>query len=292
MQIDRRITNGLAWAGVLLVVGVPTADLLSAQFFGNPETTPAQVAVIEPVAHVAPTPAPLSQRPAAPVQVAAKPAETAPVVAAPVTQVAVAAPAKPAAPVVAKPAAPTTQTAGVVDNYLQSGKPMPSYITGAPSAAPAAAAPAQVAVAKPVATQPTRIPIVTTPAGIDPIQVASIPQTREAPVPMPLSMRPRPVINPLAVAPSEDIFLPPSVTRQQPANIVPRSASVTAEELEDWENGPLEEFLAARQQQRRGNAGMADDDYDADGFFLDEGPQQRGDRYIGPANSFFPFFAD
>ena len=30
MSIDRRITNGLAWAGVFIVVGVPAADLLSA----------------------------------------------------------------------------------------------------------------------------------------------------------------------------------------------------------------------------------------------------------------------
>ena len=291
MQIDRRITNGLAWAGVLLVVGIPTADLLSAQFFGTPETAPAQVAVIAPVANVAPVPAPLSQRPAAPVEAVAKPAVAAPVATAPATQVAVAMPAKPSAPVVSKPAAPATQTAGAVDNYLQSGKPMPSYITGAPGATPAAA-PAQVAVAKPAATQPSRTPIVTAPVATDPIQVASIPQTREAPVPMPLSMRPRPVINPVAAAPSEDIFLPASVTRQ-PATVAPRSqASVTAEELEDWENGPLEEFLAARQQQRRGSTVVVTDDYDPDGFFLDEGPQQQGDRYIGPANSFFPYFAD
>jgi hypothetical protein len=41
---------------------------------------------------------------------------------------------------------------------------------------------------------------------------------------------------------------------------------VTAEELEDWESGPLSEFLAERGQ------GGIDPDYDSDGFFLDEGP--------------------
>ena len=41
---------------------------------------------------------------------------------------------------------------------------------------------------------------------------------------------------------------------------------VTAEELEDWESGPLSEFLAERGQ------GGIDPGYDPDGFFLDEGP--------------------
>ena len=86
MKIDRRVTNGLAWAGVLLVVGVPTADLLSAQFMGEPGAG-ARRHRSPSSERVAPVPAPLSQRPAAPV-------------AKPDVQVAAVAPAKPAAPVV------------------------------------------------------------------------------------------------------------------------------------------------------------------------------------------------
>ena len=44
MKFDRRVTNGLAWAGLFVVVGVPAADLLSAQFLGEPE----RVAVVSP----------------------------------------------------------------------------------------------------------------------------------------------------------------------------------------------------------------------------------------------------
>ena len=249
MSIDRRIINGLAWAGVFLVVGVPAADLLSAQFSGAP--APAQVAVIEPVA---PVPAPLSQRPDAPI---AKPA----------VEVAVAASAQPVAPVAKPVAAPVAQTADVVDTYLQSGRPLPSYITGGDTA------PAEVA-----ATPPARTPIVTTPAAeVDPIEVAAIPPQKIAPVPMPLSMRPKPVV---AAAPPV-VVIPPSVGLP-PAN-------VTAADLEDWETGPLSEFLAQRQQQA-GNA-YVDPGYDPNGFYLDEGPNRSRARVIAREVDSF-FFAD
>lgn len=248
MSIDRRITNGLAWAGVVIVVGIPAADLLSAQFSGEP--APAQIAVIAPVA---PVPAPLSQRPAAPAVESQ-------------TEVAAIVPARPAAPV-AKPAVtPAAQTADVVDAFLQSGRPLPSYITGAPAAAPTEVA----------TTTPTRTPIVTTPAAaeIDPIEVAAIPPQKIAPVPMPLSMRPQSVV---AVAPPA-VVIPPSVGLP-PAN-------VTAADLQDWETGPLSEFLAERQQQA-GNA-YVDPGYDPNGFYLDEGPNRSRARVIArEVDSFF-----
>ncbi|SEQ01774.1 hypothetical protein SAMN05428969_1558 [Devosia sp. YR412] len=258
MKLDRRITNGLAWAGVVLVIGVPAADLLSAQFSGD--AAPAQVAMISPVA---PTPAPLSQRPDAPV---AKPA----------VEVAVAAPAKPA---VVKPAAPAAQAATAVDSFLQSGKPLPSYITGA-GAAPA---PAQTA-----ATQPVRTPIVTTPAAVDPVQVAAIPPQKVAPVPMPLSMRPEPIRVPVAVTAPGAIVIPPGIAPQQQ----PLPAMVNEADLADWETGPLSEFLARRQGQG-GSSATVTNDYDPNGFFLDQGPNnQRRDRVIGWEEPGFSFFAD
>ena len=271
MSIDRRITNGLAWAGVLLVVGVPTADLLSAQFMRNGAApAPAQVAVIAPIA---PIPAPLSQRPAAPV---AKPA----------SQVAVAAPAKPATPAKpveqvavvtpAKPAVaavrPATETADAVDAWLNSGKPLPGYITDD-------AQPGQVA-----ATPPARTPIITTPAGdaIDPIEVAAIPPQKVAPMPMPLSMRPQPVSVALVRDP---VASPPSLTPAAPTGIVRPPADVTAADLDDWETGPLSEFLAERQA---GNA-YVEQGYDANGFFLDEGPNRSRARIIAREQD-EPFF--
>jgi hypothetical protein len=258
MNIDRRITNGLAWAGVVLVVGVPTADLLSAQFMGRGEAP--SVAVIEPVS---PTPAPASQRPAAPAVV-------------PQTEVA----AAPAGPIDTPEAAvvPAAQTADAVDRFLQSGKPLPSYITGGGDTAPAEVA----------ATPPARPPVVTAPApepaAPDPVQVAAIP-VKEAPVPMPLSMRPKPMPV-VADTPLEPVVIPDSVVAPLPP------ANVTATDLEDWETGPLSEFLAARQQQQGSSATVT---YDRDGFWLDEGPdgpRHPRDRYIGPAEDevyFLPF---
>ena len=264
MQIDRRITNGLAWAGALLVVGIPAADLLSAQFLGNGPT--AQVAVIEPVA---PVPAPASQRPAEPVKVAE------------------AAPVKPVAPAPAAAANP----ADPLNSYLQSGKKLPSYITGGAEetapATPAAAAPTTAPVVPAPATaaaEPARPPIAppAAPAAVatDPVQVASLPPQKVAPVPMPLSMRPASVAV-RAPSPSEQVFIPPSVSRNAPP------AAVTADDLQDWESGPLSEFLANRQQQAE-----APSDYRPGGFYLDEAPPPEVyDRYVGPIDPpiFLPF---
>lgn len=260
MQIDRRITNGLAWAGALLVVGIPAADLLSAQFLGNGPT--AQVAVIEPVA---PVPAPASQRPAEPVKVAE------------------AAPVKPVAPAPAAAANP----ADPLNSYLQSGKKLPSYITGGTEetapAAPVAAAPTPAPVVPAPATataEPARPPIATpaapaAPVATDPVQVASLPD-KIAPIPMPLSMRPKPVAAYAPVAPSQQVVVRPAPP-----------VAVTADDLQDWESGPLSEFLARRQQQ----AG-ASQDYRPGGFYLDEETGQQGpDRYVGPIDPpiFLPF---
>ncbi|QQR34508.1 hypothetical protein JI749_08860 [Devosia oryziradicis] len=270
MNIDRRITNGLAWAGVLLVVGVPTADLLSAQFMGKPAApAPEQIAIVRPVA---PVPAPLSQRPAAPVaeQVAAvAPAKP------------VAEPAKPAVASTKPVVAPATQTADAVDAFLQSGRQLPSYITGADVPA-SPAAPTTVA-----ATTPTRPVISTTPApvtqppAVDPIEVASIAPQKVAPTPMPLSMRPKPV--PVALV-RDPVVIPPALTPAPSTGAVRPPANVTSADLQDWETGPLSDFLAQRQ------AGQA---VDADGFFLDEAPQRpRRDRIIAREVEPFFFFGD
>ncbi|UXN75488.1 hypothetical protein N8D56_12555 [Devosia sp. A8/3-2] len=261
MQIDRRITNGSARAGALLVVGIPAADLLSAQFSGNSPT--AQVAVIEPVA---PVPAPASQRPDEPVKVAeADPAN----------------PATPAPAAAANPADP-------LNSYLQSGKKLPSYITGgtaetapaavAPTPAPAVPAPA-TATAEP-ARPPIANPAAPAPVATDPVQVASLPSDKIAPMPMPLSMRPKPVAV-RAPLPSEQVIIPPSVSRNAPL------AAVTADDLRDWESGPLSEFLANRQQQAE-----ALQDYRPGGFYFDEAPPPEVyDRYVGPIDPpiFLPF---
>lgn len=269
MQINRRITNGLAWAGLALVVGVPAADFVSARLMDEPQS----VAVVANA--VAPVPAPADQRPEAPAEVDA-------------IETAAAEPAKPAA----KPAVSND----VVDSYLASGRKLPSYITGGdePAAEQVAVTPKPAAEpARPVDTapKPTEVaatpaqPVTTAPAAEEPIDVAALPPQKVAPVPMPLSMRPRPVSQPLANRPAVD----PIVIPQEAVGGY--DAQVTQEDLADWETGPLSDFLAEREG--RGNA-RSEASYSRDGFYLDEYPvqPQRGTRYIGPVEEefFLPFF--
>ena len=272
MQIDRRVTNGLAWAGALIVVAIPTADLVTSQLMGG-AARPAQVAMVDvpaavPAAKVAPKPAPLSQRPAAP-QVAAvtQPAVAKPV-AAPVAEPTA------AAEVAVAPAAATTAPGGddVVNSYLKSGRALPSYISDS-AAAPKPVVTTQPAPsAMPAQAAATTPAPATTPVVQDPVVVGAIEPQHIAPMPMPLSMRPRPV----AVATPAQTVVQPTVVRP---------AELTAEDLRDWETGPLSEFLAKRQG-RAQPAKPVPAEYDADGFFLDEGPNRGGDRLIGPAAPF------
>ena len=241
MKMDRRLTNGLAWAGALLVIGIPAADYLTGAFAGTPS-----VAVID----------------AAPVAV-----ETAAVVppAAPKPETAEA--PKPAE----KPQAVATNTSDPVSAFEQSGKPLPSYITGGDS--PAAAAPA-----KPVTERPTQqpapavatpAPAVATPAPVE--QVAALP-AKTAPMPMPLSMRPKPVTVPLAS--NQPLIIDQPAAAPMPP---PPADIVTSEDLDDWESGPLNEFLARRNQQSSATYRVQQNApaYDSNGFWLDEGPRDR-----------------
>lgn len=254
MKMDRRLSNGLAWAGALLVIGIPTADYLTGAFADKPS-----VAVVD-----------------------AAPIETANVVEA-AASVAPAAP-KPAVQVAeaAKPAAQPQSAAGKsdpVDGYLQSGKALPSYITGGETASvkpvqpaattpPAPQTPPVVAATPPAATA--------TPALAPTEQVAALP-AKLAPTPMPLSMRPRPVTVPLASDQPLIIDGPAAAVPSQR----PPADFVTSDDLQDWESGPLSEFLARRGQQSSATYRVQKNQpsYDPDGFWLDRGP--RGDRPVG-----------
>ncbi len=252
MQIDRRITNGLAWAGALLVVAIPVADYVSGQF-GTPDQ---QVAVVDAQV-IAPQPAPASQRPQ---QVAARPAITTP--AAPATTAPAAVP-EPDRVVTASTNAPAAKPNGdVVDSFIQSGRALPSYISDAP-AAPTTPARQPIAVPSVAATPPTQP--ATQPAAVPAtVEVAAVTPAKTAPIPMPASMRP--------ATPA------PVLVVDEPVRTV-TPGMVSASDLEDWESGPLSEFLARRQQQNRD---VVVDDYDPDGFFLDEGPNSDARMRVVP----------
>lgn len=254
MQIDRRITNGLAWAGALLVVAIPAADVAMNQF--GAKAAP-QVAVVDPVKVADPIgpslPTPVSQRPKPTAVAAVTPTTTTPVT-------------KPVP--VAKPDPVTTASAStrpapsggdVVDDFLSSGRPLPSYITGGSTSGTtdvaAIAAPATVT---PAATAPA----VTTPAP-QPQTVAAVTTPRVVGYPTPVSLRPA------SLPRSQAATQPPLVVETQPP-------VVTAADLEEWESGPLSEFLASRQ----GNSGELPAEYDPDGFFLDQGPNPRSNARV------------
>ncbi|MDB5527685.1 MAG: hypothetical protein JWR51_788 [Devosia sp.] len=287
MQINRRITNGLAWAGLFVVVAVPVADAVSRQLMGDePQFAVATVAEL-PRAE-APVPAPLSQRPHAPVIETAAIAPAQPPV------------VKQVVPAAAKPVAAANP---VVDSFLSSGKKLPSYITGGDDEpAQAVVAPAPAKPVAPAVTKPIVAPVETAvvapakpvvapeaPVAIDPVEVAALAPANIAPMPMPLSMRPTPVTRPLATMPrNDDIVLPPEVLANNNAQ------PAVVDDLRDWESGPLSEFLARRRaQQQSSSATVTSERAFPDGYYDDSAaPRPRRDVYLGPVQDdavFFPF---
>jgi hypothetical protein len=269
MPIDRRITNGLAWAGAVLVVAIPAADFVIRQTSPQPQP---QVSVVQPQPQSTVPDAQPSPDVAMPVQPVTGSTESEPV-----SEV----DADPIVTAQTRPQ-PASSSGDPVDSFLQSGRDLPSYISGgspasATSPVPSARPPAAAAPQQQASVQPTA-------------PAASQPQSNAAPVPparpqvnvtlpTPVSQRPPSVpqsqARPVAPAPSQ----PPLVIRES-------NEIYTAEDLEDWESGPLSEFLANRGQQ------PADNEYDADGFFLDEGPNNAGSQQFPRAYGegfYYPF---
>ncbi len=251
MQFDRRkITNGLAWAGAALIVAIPAADLIARQFSSEPVQ---QVAVIEQETQNA--------APELPTASTERPATT------------------PAAPVAnnstaPKPAATTpanTSSGDAVDSYLQSGRELPSYISGggsAPAPAPTPATPTVPAASAPQPTQAASVPPQQTqsaqPAATQPARPPIATPRAVIGFPTPASERPRIATAPAPVNPA------PIVQPASPPLIIDNPGPVvTAQDLEDWETGPLSDFLANRGGQRTNPPPST---YDGNGFWLDQGP--------------------
>lgn len=218
-MLNRRLTGGLAWAGLLLVIGVPSADLITRNF-SAPGEAATDAAVVAPAAKPAIVPAKTVEVAAKP---AAKPSALPPIV-----------PARPQ-PAKPQPAADpivtaSTGDAGPVDQYLSKGKKLPSYISGGDSAT--------LVAVTPDAGEPAQTTEV---ANLAPAELV-------APIPMPASMRPkdRPVlIGPVADRP---VVIRPGRGPVPPADVV------GAEELEGWESGSLADYLA-RQRLLNGSDG-------------------------------------
>jgi hypothetical protein len=164
-MISRRITGALAWIGLVIVIAVPSADILLSRL--APQQTARSVSV--PVAKPAPkaTPEPVTALEAKPV---AKPV---PVAVEPAVQ---------QAAVAAQPAGDAGVSGDPVKDYLATNKSLPSYIT---PAKPAAAGEQPVATTAPPAGAAA-------PAGANGVASAD-PSAGAAPSPKPAASRPKPL---------------------------------------------------------------------------------------------------
>jgi hypothetical protein len=227
MSLRRKVTGALAWVGLVIVVAVPAAELVSSRLV--PMLTGGATAnkLDVPAKPVATAPA-------------AEPAPAAPIAVAPEAEAPAATPAVVASKPADKPGAASNDTA--LDEYLSSGRTLPDYLTpgkakgnaarssGAPTAEPPAvpatttadlppAPPAAPPPAKPTAAASTVLPPLEagTPAEAAPAAetpaVASVPAV--GPVPLPAKARPKPVAAPI----------------------------VTEDDFRGWKSGSLEDYL-------------------------------------------------
>lgn len=244
MKLNSKVTGGLAWAGLVLVLAVPSADMLT-QPSAKSVTITSDMDAIE-TASVAPA-------------------------------------VKPAVPAV-KPVVPATKQAAkgdVVDDYVSTGKKLPSYISDAPAAT------VQPAKVKPVVT-PT-VDVASTPAvesdgtfaGDYDANMAAV-----APKPYPASMRPKPTTATAAVPATDEapLIIDENELEQREAAILPPEPVgpakspqiITEDELEEWDSGSLADYL-----ERKGLISEANQaterlqtQFDEDGFFLSDGPNR------------------
>ena len=274
MQINRRVTNGLAWAGLFLVVGVPVGgsgfgavDGRSGKHCRGFDRGRSGARAAEP----APS-APARQAGGRDRRSRARQASRAPV-------------AKPrpsrcqAAP---RPAMSWT----AICRRARSCPPI------SPAAMQAGAGSDRCGAAgrKPVAPVRRRPPwsrrrqTATTPAGTpivtDPVEVASVTPQKIAPIPMPLSMRPTPVPQPLRrCQPAADEIVIPRARRRADYDAPVDRATI-------WRIGkPARSRIfwrsrthAARPQRSHVRREDRDRNYDADGFFLNDGPNRAAAR--------------
>jgi hypothetical protein len=280
MKLNPKVTGGLAWAGLIVILAVPGADMLTKQ----PAESGNRIGTVEPVrtSVVAPSPATAADRPAV---------------------------------------VETAAGGDPVESYVSSGKKLPSYISDAPAevaatkpatgvrlVAPAGPASAQEPA---TATAPAIQPVVA-PGSTAPVEVASVNTVAPvvAPQPYPASLRPKApavlVTQPGTTAAAEaPLILDEELVARREAAVaavlddaepVRRNRVVSGDDLEEWDSGSLADYLERRGYMSEDEAQAANDsgEFDEDGFFLDEGPNDNDGRRVirrlpRRSNDFFLF---
>jgi hypothetical protein len=251
MKFDSKVKGGLAWAGLFVILAVPSANLL----FGDDKA---------PAANLAVTPGAAEAKPALAMPTLKPVLKTDSIETASVT-------------------APAANGDDPVDTYLQKGKKLPSYISDADAApavkpaVPVAAPvkpPVEVAAINPVVeTPPVPLPRNARPKATVPA-VASVPAK---PAEQPLS------IDEMELAQREVALTQP----KRPVEPFPLSdggtaddAVVTGDQLEEWDSGSLADYL-----ERKGLLSGQVQNADDSDFVFNEGPS----RPRRPLNDFFLF---
>jgi hypothetical protein len=253
MKLNPKLTGGLAWAGLIVILAVPSADMLT-----KPQGDAANriTADVDPIrtAAIAPRPSAAANRPAT-----------------------------------------IGNTDDPVEDYIATGKKLPSYISDAP---------AEVAAAKPATT--VRLVVPTAPTAADQpaaTEVASIEAAQPAtvaPQPYPASLRPAAPLTTASVRTDDDapLILDEALVSRREAAVArvldeQPTRIVTRNELEEWDSGSLAEYLERRGLMSEAETRASNSEFDEDGFFLDEGPNNSDGRRVIrrlPRNNDFFFF--
>jgi hypothetical protein len=255
MKLNSKLTGGLAWAGLVVVLAVPSADMLTGNSGDAAANLTSDMDAIRTATVVAPEPKPVTSRPAAAAE----------------TTVAAAGGSDP-----------------VVDAYINSGKKLPSYISDAP---------AEVASGKPATTTKLVVPGAQPAPATDDMEVASIPTIEPAtvaPVPYPASMRPAapstaiPTELAAVEEPNQPLIIDEDLVQRREEAVArvlddDRPANrriIEGDELEEWDSGSLADYLERRGLISGDRDEASAGEFDDDGFFLDEGPNNSNGRRV------------
>jgi len=206
MKFDSKVKGGLAWAGLFVILAVPSADLL----FGKDNAPAANLAVTSDTAQV---------KPVAP-ELKTDPVETASI------------------------DAPASKSDDPVDTYVGKGKKLPAYISDADSAPVTVKKPVEVAAINPVQeTPPVPLPRSARPLIKAPV-VASIPTTPA--VEQPLIIDETALDQRQATLSQPDQPVEPFPLSDGGQASAEDQTVVTGDELEEWDSGSLADYLASR----------------------------------------------
>jgi hypothetical protein len=240
MKLSSKVTGALAWAGLAIIIAVPSAEMLT----GKP-TAKANLT------------SDMDQMQTASVKLVVKPAVTVPATSEPVKEF--------------------VRSGKKLPSYISD---VPVVEEAVPVVEEATIKPVPVKKPGTVTINPDGTIAKDTPVAEPKTEVASVSPTQSviAPTPYPASMRPKaPVAAPLATE-APLIIDENQVAARDPQVILPPAdiepPVITADELDEWDSGSLADYLERKGLMTQSDAAVQtlDSQLDQDGFFLSDGP--------------------